>query len=96
MAGSALDFKMNDGVAIYAHNQTLRGSKWMPGYRVVGVSSHHLVVENGWGIFRHPKYLTRLSTDVLISERPDTVDGTPAPDALSIANEPSSSTTPGA
>ena len=92
-AGSAVDFKMNDGVVIFAHNQTQRESKWLPVYRVVGGSSHHVVVEKGSGIFRHPKYLTRLSTDVLIQEKSDATNATPTPTAISIAKDPSSSNT---
>ena len=93
-AGSTVDFKMDDGVVIFAHNQTRRESKWLPGDRVVGISSHHVVVEKGSGISRHPKYLTRLSTDVLIPEGSGTLAGTPPPGALSTANEPSSSANP--
>ena len=59
-APAATDFKMGDGVIIFIRNQTIRGEKWAPGFRIVGLTSHHSIVEKGARLFRHPKHLPQL------------------------------------
>ena len=62
-SGARADFRVNDGVALFAKNQTLGEFRRPPGFRVVGMTSHRVIVYKGSRIFRHPKYLTRLNTN---------------------------------
>ena len=54
----------------------------------MGISSHHAIVEKGPRIFRHPKYLTRLSAALLIRENSGDSNSTPTPASSSSATEP--------
>ena len=50
-AHAMADFKMGDGVIIFIRNQTIREEKWAPGFRIVGITSHRLIVEKAPGFF---------------------------------------------
>ena len=59
-SGAKQDFKINDKVQIYMKDDDLEIDRWIPGYRVIGLTSHHVVVERGDKIIKHPQFKTRL------------------------------------
>ena len=60
-SGSKQDFKLNDSVHLFMRDDDTNCERWIPGFRVIGLTSHHLIVERGDRIIKHPQFKAKLN-----------------------------------
>ena len=58
-AGTKHDVKVGDTVQLFLKDEELQVERWTSGFKIIGVTSHHVLVERGEKLFKHPKYKTR-------------------------------------
>ena len=58
-AYSNVQYRVNDHVLLRMKTANTKEEKWIGGYRVVGVLSHHLILERGLRLFKFPKFKVR-------------------------------------
>ena len=59
-AGASQDFKLDDVVQIFIREEGTKIERWIHGFRVVGLTSHHVIVERADKLFKHPKHKVRI------------------------------------
>ena len=60
---SKVEYRVNDYVLLRMTTPKTKEEKWVGGYRVVGVLTHHLILERGIHLFKYPKYKVRPTYD---------------------------------
>ena len=57
------DFKVGDRVILYMMDPRIKQNLRTPGFRVVGLTSHHVIVERGRRLLKYPKRKTRTNRE---------------------------------
>ena len=66
-ASAVSDFKTGDRVLLYMLGPRIKQHRWAPGFRVVGLTSHHVIAERGWRLIKYPNRKTRLNREPIVT-----------------------------
>ena len=61
--GSVRDFRIDDVVQLYMRYDESKTAQWVPGFRIVGIMSHHVIAERGGLLVKHPKFKVKPHED---------------------------------